>query len=64
MDTSHADCDFSGFPGIRQFPDRRSRCTSGVAHTMIAPLTKSAVEGAAVVGRHPSRERYWPNPAA
>jgi hypothetical protein len=64
MDTSYADCDFSGFAGIRQFPDRRSRCTSGVAHTMIARLTNSKLEAAAVVGRHPSRGRYRANPAA
>ena len=63
MDTSQADYDFSGFPGIRQFPGPRASLlarTSGVAHTMIARLTTSAVERAAVVGRHPSRGRCWP----
>jgi len=52
-------------PAIRQFPGPQAFArTSGVAHTMIARLTTSAVEGTAVVGRHPSRGRYWVNPAA
>src|SRR6266436_804185 len=52
MDTSHADCDFSEFPGIRQFPGPRAplRVRSyGVARTTIARLATSAVEATAVM---------------